>query len=215
MREQVIKNIEQYKIIAIMRGIPSDKVIKTVKAMYDGGIRLVEVTFNQKAPETFCQTQDAIRAIRAEMGDSMTVGAGTVLTVEQAELAHSAGAQYIVSPDTDEAVIKRTVELGMVSLPGAYTATECKAAHDFGADFVKLFPCTEGAVQYLKALCAPLSHIKFLAVGGVTHENASDFMKAGACGVGVGSGIANAKWAQNDEFDKITHQARLFCQAVK
>ena len=197
-----------------MRGVAADKAVLAAKALYEGGVRLVEVTFNQKAPETFKDTMRAISAINAEMGDKMTVGAGTVITVEQAEMAREAGAEYIVSPDTDEAVIKRTVELGMVSLPGAYTATECKKAHNAGADFVKLFPCTEGADQYLKALCAPLSHIKFLAVGGVTPENTANFMKAGAYGIGVGSAIVNGKWVEDGDFDKITQQAKLFADAV-
>ncbi|MBE6689510.1 MAG: bifunctional 4-hydroxy-2-oxoglutarate aldolase/2-dehydro-3-deoxy-phosphogluconate aldolase [Ruminococcaceae bacterium] len=215
MREEVIRKIEQYKVIAIMRGVATDKAVLAAKALYEGGVRLVEVTFNQKAPETFKDTMSAISAIKAEMGDKMTVGAGTVITVEQAEMAKSAGAEYIVSPDTDEEVIKRTIELDMVSLPGAYTATECKKAHNAGADFVKLFPCTDGADKYLKALRAPLSHIKFLAVGGVTPENAPDFMKAGAYGIGVGSAIVNGKWVDDGEFGRITEQARLFADAVK
>ena len=117
---------------------------------------LVEVTFNQKCPEKFSETTTAIKSMIDAMGDKMVVGAGTVITTVQAELAHSAGAQFIVSPDTDEEVIKRTVALGMVSLPGAYTASESKKAHNAGADFVKLFPCSDAS--YIKALRAPLSH---------------------------------------------------------
>ena len=213
MREKIIKQIEEEKIVAIIRGIAPDKAVNVAKALYEGGVKLVEVTFNQKAPKTFCDTQTAIKSIIDVMGDKMSVGAGTVITPEQAELAHSAGAQFIVSPDTDEAVIKRTVELDMVSLPGAYTATEAKKAHNAGADFVKLFPCSDAG--YLKALRAPLSHIKFLAVGGVNADNTAAFMKAGACGIGVGSSLVNPAWVEAGEFYKITEQAKKFVEAVK
>ncbi|MBQ9734949.1 MAG: bifunctional 4-hydroxy-2-oxoglutarate aldolase/2-dehydro-3-deoxy-phosphogluconate aldolase [Clostridia bacterium] len=212
MREQVIKAIEEKKIIAIIRGAEPEQAGLAAKAIYDGGIKLVEVTFNQKAPETFLQTVRAIKLIKENCPD-MTVGAGTVLTIEQVELAKSAGAEFIVSPDTDEKVIKRTVELDMASCPGAYTATEAKVAHCAGADFVKLFPCTDAG--YLKALRAPLSHIKFLAVGGVNVDNVKDFLVSGAVGVGVGGALVNKKLLDNGEYEKITETARRFVENVK
>ena len=198
MRENVIKTIEKEKIIAIIRGADIEQAVKASKAIYDGGIKLVEVTFNQKSPESFIQTVNSIKAIKSACPE-MIVGAGTVLNTEQVDLALSAGAEFIVSPDTDEKVIAYSVKNGLVSLPGAYTATEVKKAHEAGADFVKLFPCTDGAVQYIKALKAPLSHIKFLAVGGVTAENAGDFIKAGAVGIGVGSALINKNWLDDGE----------------
>lgn len=214
MRENVIKTIEKEKIIAIIRGADIEQAVKASKAIYDGGIKLVEVTFNQKSPESFIQTVNSIKAIKSACPE-MIVGAGTVLNTEQVDLALSAGAEFIVSPDTDEKVIAYSVKNGLVSLPGAYTATEVKKAHEAGADFVKLFPCTDGAVQYIKALKAPLSHIKFLAVGGVTAENAGDFIKAGAVGIGVGSALINKKWLDDGEYDKITELAKKFVESVK
>ena len=215
MREQVIKAIEENKIIAIVRGVDVENALKTAKALYEGGIKLIEVTFNQAKPESFSKTQEAIKLISKEMEGKMVVGAGTVITEEQVQLAKEAGAKYIVSPDTDEKVIKLTVELGMVSLPGAYTASEAKKANVYGADFVKLFPCQENAPSYLKALKAPLSHIKFLAVGGVNVDNAKDFIKAGAVGVGVGGSLVNKIWIENGEFDKLTELAKKFVKNVK
>lgn len=208
MRENTIQAILDNKVIAIVRGVDGDSVVKTARALYEGGIRLVEVTFNQKDPASFCKTAEAIRAICEEMGDKMLVGAGTVTTPELVEMAAEAGALYIISPDTDAAVIRRTRELGLVSLPGAYTASEAKQAHMAGADFVKLFPCVEGAPAYLKALCAPLSHIRFLAVGGVNADNAAEFFKAGAVGVGVGGCLVNKKWVEAGRFDLITEEAK-------
>lgn len=214
MRETVINEIKKQKIIAIMRGLSTDEAVKTAKALYEGGITLVEVTFNQKAPETFVDTAAAIKAIKEEMGDKMLVGAGTVTSPELVKLAAEAGALYIISPDTDVAVIKTTKELGLVSLPGAYTPTEAKVAYNAGADFVKLFPCVGNAPAYVKAVCAPLNHINFLAVGGVNADNAADFLKAGALGVGVGGNLVNKEWIKNGEFDKITAEAKKYVANV-
>ena len=210
MREQVIQAVLEGKIIAIVRGVDTDSVVKIAEALYEGGIRMVEVTFNQADPANFHKTADSIRAIREAMGEKMLVGAGTVTSPELVQMAADAGALYIISPDTDAAVIRRTRELGLVSLPGAYTATEAKQAHMAGAAFVKLFPCIDGAPAYLKALSAPLSHIRFLAVGGVNADNAADFLKAGAVGVGVGSSLVNKKWVEAGRFDLITEEAKKF-----
>lgn len=213
MREQVIKKIEEKKIIAIIRGIEPEKAVAVAKALFDGGIKMVEVTFNQKCPEKFMDTANAISAIKDAMGDKMCVGAGTVITKEQVDIARNAGAEYIVSPDTDKKVIKYSVKKGLVSLPGAYTPSEIKKAYNAGADFVKIFPCP--SASYVKAVRAPLSHIKVLAVGGVGKDNADEFIKAGASGIGVGSLLVNSEWVKNGEFDKITETAKILVEKVK
>ena len=213
MRENVIKKIEEEKIISIIRGIAPDDAVKVAKALYDGGIKLVEVTFDQSNPDKFINTAIAIKAIKTAMGDKMCVGAGTVITKEQVDMAFDAGAEYIVSPDTDKKIIKRTVKKGMVSLPGAYTPSEAKKAVLAGADFVKIFPCS--SASYIKAIKAPLSHIKFLAVGGVSIDNASDFMMAGAVGIGVGGSLVNKDWVKNGDFNKITETAKKLVEMVK
>lgn len=214
MRDTIIQAILEHKIIAIVRGVDPKQALEAARALADGGIHLVEVTFNQKNPADFCKTAEAIRLIKEELGDKVFVGAGTVTSPELVEMAASAGAGYIISPDMDPAVIRRTRELGLVSLPGAYTATEAKQAWVNGADFVKLFPCIEGAPAYLKALCAPLNHIRFLAVGGITAENAGVFLKAGAVGVGVGGSLVNKKWVESGEYARITQEAKRFVAAV-
>ena len=215
MREQVIEKIKQEKIIAIVRGMEVEQTVKIAQALYEGGVSLIEVTFNQKCPEKFHQTADSIRAIREAMGDKMLVGAGTVTSVELVEMAAEAGAMYMISPDMDKDVIRRTRELGLVSIPGAYTATEAKQAYLAGADFVKLFPCVGDAPAYVKAICAPFNHIPFLAVGGVSADNAAEFLKAGAVGLGVGSCLANKKWADAGRYDLITEEAKKFVANIR
>ncbi len=215
MREQAIHLIEQERIIAIVRGIEADKCLQVADALYVGGIRLMEVTFNQKEPESFSVTSNAIAEISGKYKDSMLVGAGTVTTVEQAELAAQAGARFIISPNVNTDVIRRTLELGMVSMPGAMTPTEILTAHLAGADFVKIFPVRELGISYIKAVRAPISHVKLMAVGGVNEGNVADFLNAGMCGAGVGGNLANRSWIEAGEFDKITQTARALLSAAR
>ncbi len=215
MKQELIKQIEKEKIIAIVRGVDPEKCVKVAQALYDGGIRFVEVTFNQKDPASFEKTAEAIRAICEAFAGRMQVGAGTVTTPEQVELAARAGAGYIISPDVNAAVIHKTLELGLVSMPGGLTPTEIMTAHHAGADFVKVFPVGALGVSYLKAVMAPISHVKLLAVGGVNEENAAQYIRAGMRGVGVGGNLANKDWIAAGEYDKITRTAQKLVQAVK
>ena len=177
-REEIIKDIEENKIIVILRGFSEEQLLHTVAAMEKGGIKLVEVTFDQSGKISDNTTAEYIRTLKENFAGKIRVGAGTVMSEEQVELAFKAGAEFIISPDCYEPVIKKTREFGMVSIPGAFTPTEAANAHRFGADFVKLFPNSELKISYLKALIAPLSHIKFLAVAAATtHFHAVRFIQ--------------------------------------
>lgn len=207
MKEQVIQNVLEKKIIAIIRGMEPDICVKLAEAFYAGGINMIEVTFNQAKPDEFYKTAEAIRAIREKFQGKVLAGAGTVITLEQLQMAADAGAQYIISPSVDVEIIKKTVELGLVSMPGAMTPSEIVTAYNAGASFVKVFPIGDLGASYLKALKAPLSHIPLLAVGGVNPDNIADFMKAGAVGAGVGGNLTNKNWIAAGQYDKITEVA--------
>lgn len=209
-REQIIKDVEEHKIIVIMRGFTTEQLVNAVSAMEKGGIRLVEVTFDQTGATDDKETAENIRVLKETFAGRVRVGAGTVMTEEQVELAYQAGAEFIISPDCYDAVIKKTRQLGMVSMPGVYTPTEAAAAHRYGADFVKLFPNSEVKLSYLKALTVPLAHIKFLAVGGVTAENMQDYLTAGAKGIGVATAIADKTAIRAGDFEEITRRAKQF-----
>ena len=210
MEQRMIDLVLESRIVAIVRGLDGGYV-PLAQAMYDGGIRAIEVTFNQKDPGQWSRTTDGIRQIREAMGERMLVGAGTVTSVELAELAHGAGAQFIVSPDINEAVIRRTKELGMLSMPGALTPTEVLTAHKAGADFVKVFPAGPLGSSYIKAIRGPLNHIRLLAVGGVSEKNVGEFIRAGCVGAGVGGNLVNKEWIAAGEFDKIRALAAQLC----
>ncbi len=215
MREDVLKLIQEEKLIAIVRGIAPEKCVAVCDALYEGGFRLMEITFNQKDPSSWKTTCDAITACQKKYEGRMFIGAGTVITVEQVELCKAAGGSFIVSPDTNVDVIKHTRELGMVSLPGALTPSEVLTAYNAGADYVKLFPISEMGPGYVKAVRAPISHVPMLAVGGVNEKNLRDYFEVGIAGAGIGGNLVNKKWIEAGEFDKITEVAKEMVAVVK
>lgn len=214
MRNTVLEWAQQHKIIAIVRGIESEKCLKVANALYEGGIRMMEVTYDQRNPASWQSTADAIGAIAKQFEGKMLVGAGTVTSTELVEMTHKAGGLFIISPDVNVGVIRRTRELGMVSMPGAFTPTEVMVAHAAGADVVKLFPAGNLGPSYLKAIRAPISHVKMMAVGGINEKNIGDFLAAGAVGVGVGGNLANREWIEAGEFEKITETAKAMVAAI-
>ncbi len=210
-----IKAIIEKRIIAIVRGLESTQIIHLAQSLYEGGINIMEVTFNQSKPETWADTQKAISSVAEKFKGKINIGAGTVVTEEQVRLAYNSGAEFIVSPNTDERVIRTTKDLGMVSLPGALTPTEIVFAHGCGADAVKVFPAADLGPGFIKAVKAPLPHIGIIAVGGIDEKNAADFIRAGAIGVGVGGNLANKALISAGEYDKITSIAKEYVKAVK
>lgn len=145
----------------------------------------------------------------------MTIGAGTVLTKKQVYLTGAAGGKFIISPDTNPKIIKYTKKLGLVSIPGALTPSEISLSDRAGADFVKVFPINLFGPDYIKTIKAPLSHIKVLAVNGITSENVRQYLEAGAAGVGVGGGIVNKQLIAENDFDSISAAAKKYCEEVK
>ncbi|MCI7028150.1 MAG: bifunctional 4-hydroxy-2-oxoglutarate aldolase/2-dehydro-3-deoxy-phosphogluconate aldolase [Clostridiales bacterium] len=214
-RQEVIERIDREKVIAIIRGEDAETCLKVSQALYDGGIHLIEVTFNNADPDSFDETAKAIAAINTRFNGAVYAGAGTVTSVELTEKAAGAGAQYIISPDTNPDVIKRTRELGMVSIPGALSPTEIEAAHNAGADYVKLFPAGDLGAAYIKAIRSPINNIKLMAVGGVGENNLKDFLKAGVCGAGIGGSLVSKDYIRAGRFDLISENARRLVAVVK
>lgn len=212
--EELKSFIEEKRIIAIVRGVESSKCMKVADALYAGGIRLMEITYNQSAPETWSATAEAIGDIAKKYDGRMYAGAGTVTKPELVELTAKAGGRYIISPNTNVDVIRRTKELGLISIPGAMTPSEIMTAHDAGADFVKLFPASDLGISYMKAIRAPISHVKLIATGGISEKNAKEFLAAGAAGLGVGGSLANRKVIEAGEFEKLTAAAEALTAAI-
>ena len=202
-------------IVAIIRGFEPDVCLRLAEAYYKGGINMVEVTFNQKYPRTWKDTAAAIKAIKDTFNDSVMVGAGTVLTEEQLKICEDAGGEFMVTPNVNTSLIRKCVADGLMAMPGALTPTEAVEAYNAGAKYVKIFPAGILGPGYVKAIMAPLSHIPFLAVGGISPDNIADFIKAGCAGAGVGGNLTNKEWIKAGEWDKIAAVARSLVENSK
>ena len=209
------ETILKEKLVAIVRGFAPETVVEMAKAYVEGGIRCIEVTFDQTSAEKRLETVATIKAIKAALGDQVCVGAGTVMTVEQVQMAAEAGAEYMISPNVDVDVIKETKRLGKVSIPGAMTPSEIAYAYKMGADIIKLFPANEVGLTYIKAIKAPLKHIPLMATGGVRPVNAAEYLAAGSSALGVGGDLVNKAWVAAGEFDKIAAAAKAFTDSIK
>ena len=202
--------ITRHKIIAICRKIYGNELARLTEALAAGGIKLIEVTFDQADPTHMEKTARAIELVKERSGGEVLPGAGTVMTADQVDVAKAAGAAYIISPNSDEAVIHRTKEGGLVSIPGAMTPTEIAAAHNCGADFVKLFPTSLLGPDYVKAISAPISQVKLVATGGVTEDNLLTYLKLGMVGAGVSGRLTDKKLIAEGNFAEIRRRAAVF-----
>jgi 2-dehydro-3-deoxyphosphogluconate aldolase/(4S)-4-hydroxy-2-oxoglutarate aldolase len=207
---KIINAIEKHKVFGIARGIPVEYFSEAMETLYQAGIRLVEVTFDRINGDQ--QTVECLKILQSKFANKLIYGTGTVTECSQVEKAHSLGCHFIVSPDCNPDVIRKTKELEMVSIPGAMTASETVLANRSGADFVKLFPGGIFGPEYFKALSAPLSDIKFIAVGGVDTDNIPAFYKAGAVGFGIGSNLINNQKIINRNFEELSKDAQKFVQ---
>ena len=155
-----VELIKEHGLIVILRGVGKDKLVKTLTAVYEGGGRVAEITFDPSDGDTVNKTAELIKIAKTALPD-MLIGAGTVTKKEYIKPAKRAGADFIVSPDTDAEIIRFTKKCKLISIPGAMTPTECKTAVKNGADIVKLFPATADKVPYIINIMRPLSDIPF------------------------------------------------------
>ncbi|MBL1241807.1 MAG: 2-dehydro-3-deoxy-6-phosphogalactonate aldolase [OCS116 cluster bacterium] len=197
-------------LVAIIRGVKPDEVLAVATAIKNAGFQLIEVPLNSPQP------YESIRIMADALGDEILIGAGTVTSQDHVDRVHAAGGRFVVSPNTNIAVIKRTKQLGLYSVPGFYTPSEAFLAIDAGADALKMFPADTLGVKGLKAISVVLpDNVPVFAVGGVNIDNMAAYVAAGAAGFGLGSGVYkvgmaaeqvynNAK-AHVDAYNKLTN----------
>lgn len=210
---EVVEFIKENKMIAILRGVAVEKIGRVAKALYEGGVKCIEVTFNQSG-----DPEDTVKGIEAIINlgiEDLYVGAGTVMSVEQVDLAYKAGAKYIISPNLDEDVIKHTKELGLVSMPGCLTPSEIAKAYKLGADIVKVFPAGILGAGYIKQVKAPLSNIPLAAVGGVKLDNIKEFVDAGINCFGISKYILDYDAIEKDDYVAVAAKAKSFMDLIK
>jgi 2-dehydro-3-deoxyphosphogluconate aldolase/(4S)-4-hydroxy-2-oxoglutarate aldolase len=196
-------------IVSIIRADSGEQLVDVAKALYEGGIDVIEVTF------TVPGVLDIISEVNQAMGDKILLGAGTVLDTESARAAILAGADFIVTPTVKPDVIQLCNRYSKAIMPGAFTPTEVLTAWEAGADIVKVFPADIGGPAHLKALHGPLPQIKLLPTGGVNFETLASFFKAGACAVGLGSALVEKQAVASGDMNRIQSLAEKYVAAVK
>ena len=209
MAETIKEAIERVGLIPVLRAKNQEQGLAVVKAMLAGGVNTVEVTM------TVPGAVDLIKALKAEYGNDLLLGSGTVTTAKQAEATIEAGAEFVVSPSLHPEVIAATKAAGKLSIPGALTPTEVITAWNAGADYVKVFPCSAmGGASYLKSLLAPFPFLKLIPTGGVTLATAASFLSAGARALGVGGDLVNLAAIDAGTPETITETAREYLKIL-
>ena len=196
-------------IVAVVRSPDSHRLVDVAKALAEGGVRVMEITF------TVPNALEVIRQVKQQLGEGILLGAGTVLDAETARAALLAGAEFIVAPTLNIDVIRLCHRYDKLVMPGAFTPTEILAAWEAGADIVKVFPADVGGPAYIKALRGPLPQIRLMPTGGVDLNTAGEFLKAGACCLGVGSQLVDPKAVDAGDYAHIRDLARQYVEIVQ
>lgn len=197
----------RHKLVGIIRTSTADEAYRAAEAMIEGGVKIVEVTFSVPGAVS------VIRKLRSHEG--IMLGVGTTLSLDMAKEAIDAGAELIVSPHTDERIVRHCLGSGVLACPGAATATEVMRASEMGVHVVKIFPISNfGGVKYLKALRAPIADVRMMPTGGIDVTNISDYLDAGAFAVGVGGALCDRSAIAAGDYGKITEAARELASHV-
>jgi len=208
-QQSTLERILACGIVAVVRSPEGGILIDVAKALLDGGANVVEITFTVPAAHR------VLEAVRAALGDQVLLGAGTVLDPETARVAILSGAEFIVAPTLNLEVIRLCQRYGKVIIPGAYTPTEVLTAWEAGADIVKVFPSDIGGPAYIRALRGPLPQIRLMPTGGVNLQTAAEFLRAGACALGIGTSLVEPKAIATRDFARISALAREYVRIVR
>jgi 2-dehydro-3-deoxyphosphogluconate aldolase/(4S)-4-hydroxy-2-oxoglutarate aldolase len=208
MKEKDLARVLDTGIVAVIRADSGDLLADVAEALLAGGVDVMEITFTVPAAVR------VLERVAERMGQRVLLGAGTILDPETARVAVLAGAQFIVSPNTNLDVIRLCRRYGKLVMPGAMTPTEVVTAWETGADIVKIFPSEITGPKYLKALHGPLPQVRLMPTGGVDLNTAAEFLRCGACALGIGGSLVEKNAVQTGNLARIESLARQFVQIV-
>jgi len=206
---EIVSRLINPGIIAVVRAQKAEQVLPLSEALLAGGVIAIEVTM------TTPNAIEAIREARRKIGDRGLIGVGTVLDADTCQAALAAGAEFVVTPICRPEFVRIAHAAERPVMLGAYTPTEAQFAHEAGADFIKIFPTDGLGPGYIRALRAPLPHLRIVPTGGVDVHNVADFFKAGCAAVGVGSSLVSAKILQEANWAELTRRATEFVNAAR
>jgi 2-dehydro-3-deoxyphosphogluconate aldolase/(4S)-4-hydroxy-2-oxoglutarate aldolase len=207
-KESDLRRVLDCGVVAVVRSPDGAQLVEVARALADGGIDVVEITMS--VPDAL----DVLRQVRRALGDRLLLGAGTILDPETARAALLAGAEYLVAPTVNLEVIRQCQRYDKLVMPGAFTPTEILTAWEAGADVVKVFPADVLGPAFFKAMRGPLPQIRLMPTGGVDLTTAADFLRAGACCLGVGGQLVDPKTVAARDFDRIRDLARKYAAIV-
>ena len=205
-REVIKKWITYNKILAVVRLKETNKLLKVIEALMKGGVKGIELTM------TIPNALKAIELAADEFGDDIMLGVGSVIDAETAMSAINAGAQFVVSPIFKPNIIEKVKDADKVVIPGCFTPTEIQDAYEKGADFVKIFPADNLGMSFIKSIKAPLPHLNVIPTGGVTLDNAIDWINHGASAVGIGSALVEKKAIESGDYSILQDNAEKLCK---
>ena len=206
---ETLSRLADTGVVAVLRGVEADQLIGITEALREGGVTAVEITADTPG------VAEKLREVTGSFGDEVVVGTGTVLDSETARTTLMAGAEFVVSPSLHEDVIETCNRYGAVTAPGVMTPTEAVRGYEAGADFVKVFPAKTVGPSHLGAMKGPLGQIPMMPTGGVSPDNAGDYVEAGAFAVGAGGALVDYDAAERGDYDEITETAREFTRVVE
>lgn len=208
-RTEITQQIIEAGAVAVIRMNETDRLLHIAEALLAGGVTVMEVTLTTPG------ALGAIEALTHTFADAMLVGVGSAVDAEATHRAIDAGARFVVSPIVKAEIIEATHQHGLPVLPGAFTPTEAQYAHACGADIIKIFPANIVGMDFIKAVLAPLPHLKLMPTGGVTPANAGDWIRAGACAVGIGSALLDKEAVAEGRYAVLTENARTLCRSLE
>jgi 2-dehydro-3-deoxyphosphogluconate aldolase/(4S)-4-hydroxy-2-oxoglutarate aldolase len=208
-KPDIISLLTNPGIIAVVRAQQASQVLPLSEALIAGGVRVIEITMT--TPNALA----AIREAREKLGERALIGVGTVLDADICRAAIAAGAEFVVTPICRTELVAIAHAAGCPIMLGAYTPTEAQLAHEAGADFIKIFPADSLGVGYIKALRAPLPHLRIVPTGGVDVQNVGELLKAGCAALGVGSSLVSTKILQEADWPELTRRASAFVTAAR
>ncbi len=207
-KETILNEIINRKAVAVLRVKETEKLKKVIESIYAGGISVIEITMS--VPNA-CML---IEKMNNELGDKVIIGVGSVLNKGTAEDAIKAGAKYVVSPILKKEIIETAQKYNLPVMPGCFTPTEIQNAYEMGADIVKVFPADVVGMAFFKAILAPMPHLRLMPTGGVSLTNAGEWIKAGACAVGIGSALLDNKAIKEENYNILTENALLMMKSI-
>jgi 2-dehydro-3-deoxyphosphogluconate aldolase / (4S)-4-hydroxy-2-oxoglutarate aldolase len=207
-KKQTLDEIFKRKAVAVLRVKEEDKLKKVIQAITDGGVSVSEITM------TVPNAIKLIEKMSHELDENIIIGVGSVISKEVAEEAIKAGAKYVVSPILKKEIIEMAQKYDVPVMPGCFTPTEIYSAFEMGADIAKVFPADVVGMPFFKSILAPMPHLKLMPTGGVSLTNAGDWLKAGACAVGIGSALLDDKAIKEENYFKLTENAKAIMNSI-